>query len=290
MTSGIAGFLELLDLEAIETNIFRGAAHLPEARNRVFGGQVAAQALVAAGRTVDIGRVHSLHSYFLRPGDPTIPILYQVDRSRDGRSFATRRVVAIQHGEPIFNFACSFHHDEPGLEHEDPMPIVPSPEELPALNAVLPAIRAPGTALGYLDDNGVDLRFVTVPPWEEVERAEDRVQLWLRTSQPLADEPLLHAAIATFISDLTLVGTILRRHALSLWHLAGRSYFSASLDHSMWFHRPFRVDEWLLYDQRSPAAHGARGLSIGSLYSQQGHLVATIAQEGLIRVNEAERR
>jgi acyl-CoA thioesterase-2 len=285
MTGGIAGFLRLLDLEAIETNIFRGA-RLPEERERVFGGQVAAQALVAAGRTVDAGRVHSLHAYFLRPGDPEVPILYEVDRSRDGRSFTTRRVVAIQHGRPIFNLACSFHTDEVGLEHEDPMPLVPSPEELPPLTDVIPADRPVGSALGYLDTNGVDLRFVSGPPWQDDTKIEPRVQLWMRAREPLADEPLLHAAIATFTSDLTLVGTILRRHGLSLWRTA---YFGASLDHCMWFHRPFRVDEWLLYDQASPAAYGARGLSIGSLYSRDGHLVATVAQEGLVRINEGER-
>lgn len=210
-----------------------------------------------------------------------MPILYQVDRSRDGRSFASRRVVAIQHGEPIFNLACSFHTDETGLEHGDPMPQVPSPEELPPLTSEIPDDRPIGSALAYLDANGVDLRFVSGRPWEEGGRPEPRVQLWLRAREPLADEPIVHAAIATFASDLTLVGTILRRHGLSLWRL---KYFGASLDHCMWFHRPFRVDEWLLYDQASPAAYGARGLSIGSLYDQEGHLVATIAQEGLIRI------
>ncbi len=283
MTGGIAGFLELLDLETIETNIFRGP-RLAAERERVFGGQVAAQALVAAGRTVENGRVHSLHAYFLRPGDPAAPILYEVDRSRDGRSFTTRRVVAIQHGRPIFNFACSFHTDEPGLEHEDPMPTVPSPDELPPLLEVIPDDRPEGSAIGYLEANGVDLRFVSGPPWENDTRPQPRVQLWLRAREPLADEPILHASIATFVSDLTLVGTILRRHGLSLWRI---SYFGASLDHSMWFHRPFRVDEWLLYDQASPAAYGARGLSIGSLYDQAGHLVATVAQEGLVRINDA---
>jgi acyl-CoA thioesterase II len=280
MTGGIAGFLQLLDLENIETNIFRGA-RLTTERRRVFGGQVAAQALVAAGRTIDRGRVHSLHAYFLRPGDPEIPILYQVDRSRDGASFLSRRVVAIQHGQPIFNLACSFHTDEPGLEHEDPMPQVPSPEELPPLTDVIPDDQPAGSALAYLDANGVDLRFVAGLPWEQNLRPEPRVQLWLRAREPLADEPIVHAAIATFASDLTLVGTIARRHGLSLWHL---NYFGASLDHCMWFHRPFRVDEWLLYDQSSPAAYGARGLSIGSLYDQAGHLVATVAQEGLVRI------
>jgi acyl-CoA thioesterase II len=280
VTSGIAGFLKLLDLEVIESNIFRGA-RLTEERQRVFGGQVAAQALVAAGRTVEEGRVHSLHAYFLRPGDPEVPILYEVDRSRDGSSFISRRVVAIQHGKPIFNLACSFHRDEPGLEHEDAMPDVAAPEDLPPLDEAAPVDRPAGSALGYLDANGVDLRFVAGPPWKHDQQPEERVQLWFRARERLSDDPLVHAAIATFASDLTLVGTILRRHGLSLWRL---NYFGASLDHSMWFHRPFRVDEWLLYDQSSPAAFGARGLSIGALYSQEGHRVATIAQEGLVRI------
>jgi len=280
VAKGIAGFLELLELEPIEVNIFRGA-RLEGARRRVFGGQVAAQALVAAGRTVERGRVHSLHAYFLRPGDPEAPILYEVDRIHDGRSFTTRRVVAIQHGRAIFNLACSFHADEPGLEHQDTMPEVPGPDELPA-GLDVPPDREVGAPLAYVDENGLDIRYVNGPPWQP-RPAGEHERLWLRTREPLSDDPLLHSAIVTFVSDLTLVGTILRRHGISAW---GRDFFAASLDHCMWFHRPFRVDEWLFYDQTSPAAYGARGLSRGSLFTLDGTLVASVAQEGVLRLGE----
>jgi acyl-CoA thioesterase-2 len=279
VSKGIGEFLDLLDLEPIEVNIFRGR-HLPGNRDRVFGGQVAAQALVAASRTVEVGRVHSLHAYFLRPGDPDTPILYDVDRIRDGRSFTTRRVVAIQHGAAIFNLACSFHVEELGLEHGAPMPEVPGPDELAPARAV-PPDRPVGAPLKYLDDHGLEIRFVDGPPWERPTLPRGREQLWLRAREPLGDEPIVHVAIATFASDLTLISTILQQHAISPWTT---DHFAASLDHCMWFHRPFRADEWLFYDQTSPAAHGALGLSLGSLYDQQGTLVASVAQEGLVRL------
>jgi len=279
VAEGIAALLALLDLETIEVNIFRGTS--PDARRqRVFGGQVAAQALVAAGRTVEQGRVHSLHSYFLRPGDPTLPILYEVDRIRDGRSFTTRRVVAIQHGRAIFNLQCSFHLEEQGLEHQDEMPAAPGPDELPELADLLaPDDEAPRG--NFRHPKGLDIRFVSEPPWERSDADQRREQLWLRTDSPVADDPLLHAAIATFASDLTLVDTILQRHGITPW---SDSIVGASLDHCMWFHRPFRADEWLLYDQHSPTAHGARGLAHGALYTEDGRLVASIVQEGLVRL------
>ena len=281
MPDGIAELLGLLDLETIEVNIFRGTSP-DERRQRVFGGQVAAQALVAAGRTVDHGRVHSLHSYFLRPGDPTVPILYEVDRIRDGRSFTTRRVVAIQRGQAIFNLHCSFHVEEEGIEHEQPPPAVAGPEGLPGL---LEAHRADGAGgpdvpLGFLRPHGLELRFLSQPPWERSETGHERVQLWVRSEGPLPDDPLLHAAVATFASDLTLVDSIVQRHGVTPW---AEEFLGASLDHCMWFHRPFRADEWLLYDQHSPTAHGARGLALGCLYSVEGHLVVSVAQEGLVR-------
>jgi acyl-CoA thioesterase-2 len=280
--AGIGDFLDLLDIEQIEVNVFRGP-RLVGNRDRVFGGQVAAQALVAAGRTVDEGAVHSLHAYFLRPGDPAAPILYNVDRIRDGRSFTTRRVVAIQHGQAIFNLACSFHIEETGLDHQTEIPAVPGPDEI-ALFGAPPADRPVGAPLKYLDENGIDIRFLGGPPWSRTdERARDREQLWIRAREPLPDDPTLHAAIATFASDLTLVGTILARHGISPWRTP---YFGASLDHCMWFHRPFRADGWLFYDQASPTAYGGRGLSLGSLFEQNGRLVATVAQEGLVRVGE----
>ena len=279
MTNGIGGFLELLELEQIEVNIFRGS-RLEGNRTRVFGGHVAAQALVAGCRTVEKGRVHSLHAYFLRPGDPEVPILYEVDRIRDGRSFTTRRVVAIQHGRPIFNLACSFHDDEEGLEHQDEMPDVPGPEHLRTLE--IPPDPAVGAPLTYVDQAGLEIRYVNGAPWEEGRGPNDHEQLWIRSRAPLPDDPILHTAIATFASDLTLVGTILRRHGISAW---GRNFFAASLDHCMWFHRTFRLDDWLFYDQTSPAAFGARGLSQGKMFTMDGTLVASIAQEGLLRLN-----
>jgi acyl-CoA thioesterase-2 len=280
VTNGIAGFLALLELEQIEVNIFRGSRVETE-RTRVFGGQVAAQALVAAARTVEHGRVHSLHAYFLRPGDPEVPILYEVDRIRDGRSFTTRRVVAIQHGRAIFNLACSFHEDEVGLEHQDEMPDVPDPESL-SNSVPIPPDPAVGAPLTYVADNGLEIRYVNGAPWESDRGPDDHEQLWMRTTTSFGDNPVLHTAIATFASDLTLVGTILRRHGISAW---GRTFFAASLDHCMWFHRPFRVDEWLFYDQSSPAAFGARGLSQGRMFTRDGTLVASVAQEGLLRLD-----
>jgi len=272
--TGIAALLELLDLEPIEVNIFR-AGTLEELTLRVFGGQVAAQALVAAGRTVGRGTVHSLHAYFLRPGDPRTPILYEVDRIRDGRSFTTRRVVAIQHGEAIFNLQASFHTSEEGIDHAAEMPSAPAPESLPTLaeraGAATPAV--------FVAAHGLDVRFVGELPWQRSAPAS-RQQLWLRTEAPIADDPLLHAAVATFASDLTLVDTILERHGYSPWDPA---FIGASLDHCMWFHRPFRADEWLFYDQTSPSASAGRGLATGSLFARDGRLVASVVQEGLVR-------
>jgi acyl-CoA thioesterase-2 len=283
MANGIGVLLDNLELEAIEENIFRGH-HYDASLPRVFGGQVAAQAMVAASRTVDLGRIHSLHSYFLRPGDSSIPILYTVDRIRDGRSFATRRVVAIQHGEAIFNLACSFHVEEEGLDHSKAMPDVPGPDELPAPGEVT-AEWPPGSPLKFLEDHGLDVRFVAGPPWARNSVPQAREQVWMRTREPLGDDPTVHLAIVTFASDLTLVSTILQRHGISAWK---SGYFSASLDHCMWFHRPIRADEWFLYDQQSPAAHGALGLTLGSLYDERGLLLASVAQEGLAR-KRAER-
>ena len=276
METGIARLLDVLDLEPIEVNIFRGGS-LDETPQRVFGGQVAAQALVAAGRTVACGAVHSLHSYFLRPGDPHAPILYEVDRIRDGRSFTTRRVVAIQHGEAIFNLQCSFHRAEDGLVHEDPMPPAPGPASIPTLGERVAG--AADTPSIFTSAHGLDIRFIDELPWRRGEPRE-REHLWLRAGQPIGDDPLVHAAVVTFASDLTLVDTILQRHGYSPWD---ESFLGASLDHCMWFHRPFRADGWLFYDQTSPTASGARGLAQGALYSERGERVATMTQEGLVR-------
>jgi acyl-CoA thioesterase-2 len=271
----------LLDLEAIEVNVFRGRSP-DERRQRVFGGQVAGQALVAAARTVDPDRqVHSLHAYFLRPGDPNIPILYDVDRIRDGQSFTTRRVVAIQHGRAIFNLQASFHVVEPGLEHELPMPLgVPDPDSLPDFRVRMEPYKE---RLGdwYGQPRPIDSRYVDLMPVERHGPQGDRQRVWLRADGTLPDDPVLHACVVTYASDMTLLDTTLLPHGIS-WH--DDQVQMASLDHAMWFHRPFRVDEWMLYDQSTPSTSGARGLAYGSIFTHDGDLAVSVVQEGLIRV------
>ncbi len=279
MSRALSELLDLLDLEELEVNIFRGVSPKEE-RQRVFGGQVAGQALVAASRTVSEGQVHSLHSYFLRPGDPKIPILYEVDRIRDGRSFTTRRVVAIQHGHAIFNLDASFHKPERGLEYHAPIPDVPPPEDLPTFKERLRP---------YLKDLG---------PWAERERPIDvrlcdpvdthpstwrdqTAAAWIRAVGRLPDDPMLQACVLTYASDMTLLDCTVRPHGL-VW-APDRSLMMASLDHAMWFHRFFRADEWLLYVQNTPASAGARGFATGQFFTREGVLVASVAQEGLIR-------
>lgn len=269
----------LLDLEKIEENIFRSSGDHVHAHGRVFGGQVAAQSLVAAGRTVERGGVHSLHSYFLRPGDPAVPILFEVDRIRDGRSFTTRRVVAVQHGEAIFNLHCSFQVTEHGLEHQDEMPAVPGPDGLPVSFAR--GFPRPGSVT--VGAWGVEVRFVEVADEPESGPTRARRQVWLRPLDSLPDDPLVHAAVIAYESDLTILSAVLLPHAGRLGPDRG---FTASLDHCMWFHRPIRADEWLLYDQHSPAASGARGLALGALFTAEGVLGVSVAQEGLIRLAE----
>jgi acyl-CoA thioesterase-2 len=279
MATALEDLLVILDLEAIEVNIFRGVSPV-ENRQRVFGGQVAGQALVAATRTVDRGAVHSLHAYYLRPGDPDAPILYTVDRIRDGKSFTTRRVVAIQHGEAIFNLQASFHAEEPGLEYRVTMPEVPDPETLPDFHTRLAPYKE---MLGdwYDRPRAIDTRYVYDPP--EMRRGpQPPVQrVWLRADGELPDEPLLHACVLTYASDMTLLDTTLLPHGIT-WN--DNRVQMASLDHAMWFHRPFRADEWLLYDQSTPSTAGARGLAMGSIFNREGVLVASVVQEGLIRV------
>jgi acyl-CoA thioesterase-2 len=274
--------VDLLDLEPIEVNIFRGIQP-DEDRQRVFGGQVAGQALVAAARTVDEpGRlIHSLHSYFLRPGDPQVPILYEVDRIRDGRSFTTRRVVAIQHGRAIFNLAASFHEFEPGLDHHgEPPPDVPPPDSLPTFHERMAPYR---DKLGDLLDRPrpIDMRHVPPDPILEPGVASAGQNVWLRANDRLPDDPLLHACIVTYASDLSLLDTTLRPHGTSS---LTQNIMMASLDHAMWFHRPFRADEWLLYAQRAVSNSGARGLAAGGIYTADGRLAVSVMQEGLIRV------
>jgi acyl-CoA thioesterase-2 len=276
------GLLSILDLEELEVNVFRGRSP-QEPRQRVFGGQVAGQALVAAGRTVDRGIAHSLHAYFLRPGDVAVPILYQVDRIRDGRTFTTRRVVAIQHGQAIFHLSASFQPEEPGPEHQIPMPEAPAPESLlpfeeqigPLLGRVPDAIRQWMTRERPIDVRPVEF----VNPFHPVPRPP-RQLVWIRANGRLPDPQLLHQCVVAYASDLTLLDTATLPHAIA-WNDPG--YRMASLDHAMWFHRPFRADEWLLYAQVSPAAHGARGFAMGHLFAHDGTLVASVAQEGLMR-------
>ncbi len=279
MSDSLDFLVNLLDLEPIEVNIFRGTQP-DEERQRVFGGQVASQALMAAGCTVESGRVHSLHSYFLRPGDPTVPILYEVDRIRDGRSFTTRRVSAIQHGRAIFTLACSFHAEEKGIEHQFVMPDVPDPESLPTLPERLVDWREE-LADWFERPHPIDQRFIGDLPWKATEGREPIQRLWIRADGELPDDPLLHSCVATYASDMSLFDTILAPHSIR-WD--DPNFMGASLDHCMWFHRPFRADEWLLYDTDSPNAHGARGLARGFLYNQAGELVVSMVQEGLTRV------
>jgi acyl-CoA thioesterase-2 len=270
--------VDLLNLESIEVNIFRGVSPNEE-RQRVFGGQVAAQSLMAAGRTVETGRPHSLHAYFLRPGDPSVPILYDVDRIRDGRSFTTRRVVAIQHGRAIFHLSASFHVDEPGLTHQFPMPDVPDPEGLDSMETRLEPYRE-ALSDWFAKPHPIDQRHIGPLPFSRKASKEPIQRLWIRADGTLPDDPLLHACIATYASDMSLFDTMLAPHAIS-WD--DTDFMGASLDHCMWFHRPFRADEWLLYDMDSPTAYGARGLARGFLFTRSGELAVSLVQEGLMR-------
>ena len=280
MTEALDFLLDLLDLEDIEVNIFRGK-HPEEERQRTFGGQVAAQALMAAGRTVDHGRVHSLHSYFLRPGDPTTPILYEVDRIRDGKSFTTRRVVAIQHGRAIYNMQASFHTDESSLEHQMPMPLAPAPTSIPPLSERIK------NEYGSIDDwfkraHPIDQRFVGELPWSPLRAKEPRQQIWIKADGVLpAGDQLLHDCVVTYASDMSLFDAILAPHSIR-WD--DGTFMGASIDHCMWFHHPVKADEWLLYDMESPIAHGGRGVAHGFLFNEAGELKVSMVQEGLTRI------
>ncbi len=273
--------VELLDLEPIEVNVFRGVS--PDVkRQRVFGGQVAGQALVAAARTVEPPfAVHSLHAYFLRPGDPEVPILYEVDRIRDGSTFLTRRVVAVQHGKAIFHLQASFHIPEESFEHQFPMPTdVPAPEDVADFKTRW-ADFAEMMGEEYHRDRPIDTRNCDWWPGQRKEVLPPRQRVWLRADGVLPDDPVLHACIVTYASDMTVLDTATLPHALGAME---EKLFMASLDHAMWFHRPFRADEWLLYDQDSPTAAGARGLSRGLMYTRDGQLVVSVVQEGLLRI------
>lgn len=289
MNTQLQDLVTVLDLETLEDNLFRGVSRDLGGRS-VFGGQVIGQALVAAGRTVTEASVHSLHAYFLRPGDMEAPIVYEVDRVRDGRSFTTRRVQAIQHGQPILSMIASFQRDEEGLEHEVPMPPVPMPEQLPALESLQDDwLRREAERRGGLPQRlsaafakGLPIQFKPVVPWNpfEPDVREPAQQIWFRASDALPDDPMLHRCVLAYASDFNLLATAMLPH--------GKSWFSpdmivASIDHALWFHRPLRVDDWLLYSMDAPSAQSARGLSRGLIYDRHGRLVASVAQESLMR-------
>ena len=283
MPNAIDLLLSILDLEPLEHNVFRGSS--PDTGwQRVFGGQVIGQALVAAARTVEGRIAHSLHAYFMRPGEPRVPILYEVERLRDGKSFTTRRVTAIQHGQAIFSMEASFQVEEAGLEHQIKMPDVPRPEDLPseADIARLYLKGAPQSVRRYWErERLIEIRPVDLRHFLSREALEPTQYVWVKTTGPLPDDPEIHRCVLAYASDMTLLDTALYPH--------GRIVFdpdlqAASLDHALWFHRPFRADEWLLYAEDSPSASGGRGFNRGNLFSRDGRLVASVAQEGLIRV------
>ncbi len=284
MGSALDDLINLLELEQLEVNLFRGVSP-EENRQRVFGGQVAAQSFIAAGRTVPESRpVHSLHGYFLRGGDTDAPIIYEVDRIRDGKSFTTRRVVAIQHGKAIFNLAVSFQVVEDGPDHQDPMPLdVPDPESLASYEERLASLDhdlGDGFTEWLMQERPIQSRPIDDPRWAGREARPPDSDVWIRSNGALPDDPLLHTCIVIYASDLTLLDTASLPHAVN--YVDG-SFMVASLDHAMWFHRPFRADDWLLYHQHSPSASGARGLAEGQIFTRDGRLAVTVIQEGLMR-------
>lgn len=281
----LSDLLKLLELEQLEINLFRGESH-DIGSQRVFGGQVLGQALVAASKTVENRLVHSLHAYFLRAGDHTRPIVYDVDRSRDGASFSSRRVVAIQHGQQIFHMSASFQVAEEGLAHQAAMPDVPDPDTLMDLPAWLRKVFAtdeqqiPKFALRELP---FEFRFAHPEHFASREPREPKLDIWFKAKDRLPDDETLHRCLLAYASDFYLLSAATRPHGLNPG--SGRVQM-ASIDHAMWFHRPLRVDEWLLYSLDSPSTSGARGLARGNIFNQQGVLVASTAQEGLMRVRE----
>jgi len=280
--------LTILDLEQLELNLFRGTSP-PTHMKRVFGGQVIGQALIAATRTVEGVLPHSLHAYFLLGGDPDVPIVYDVDRIRDGKSFTTRRVVAIQHGRAIFSMSVSFHNDEPGLDFQVAMPDVPHPDALPSeveiRQKILPQL--PEAVRRYYErERPIELRPVDFGRYAGKPQPDNRFNIWMRTTAALPDDPSVHRCALAYASDMTILDTALLPHRRSIFD---RDIMGASLDHALWFHRPFRADQWLLYSQDSPNSHGSRGFGRGLIYAADGTLVASVAQEGLMRERRADK-
>jgi acyl-CoA thioesterase II len=285
MASAVEDLINILDLEPLEVNLFRGRS--PQSRwQRVFGGQVIGQALVAACRTVDDVTVrppHSLHAYFLIGGDPKVPIIYEVDRIRDGRSFTTRSVVAIQHGQAIFSMSVSFHVDEGGMSHQFPMPDVPKPDALPSeaeLKKQLAGLVPDAVRRYYERERPIELRPVEYSRYTGEKLSGDRFHVWVRATGRLPDEPAIHQCVLAYASDMTLLDTALIAHGRTV---LSDDIMAASLDHALWFHRPFRADEWLLYAQDSPNLANSRGFARGLIFASDGTLVASVAQEGLLR-------
>jgi acyl-CoA thioesterase-2 len=280
--AAVQELLDLLDLEQLEVNLFRGRSPAVTWQ-RVFGGQVVGQALVAACRTVEGRPPHSLHAYFLLPGDPKVPIIYEVDRIRDGKSFTTRRVIAIQHGHPIFSMSVSFHADEPGFDHQAKMPDVPKPDRLPGeaeiKQSTLPMM--PDPVRRYFErERPIELRPVEFERYLGKKYEDGRFHVWIRTTGKLPDDPAIHQCVLAYASDMTLLDSALIPHGRTVFE---KEIMAASLDHALWLHRPFRADEWLLYAQDSPNMHGGRGFSRGLIFASDGTLVASVAQEGLVR-------
>lgn len=274
--------IDALTLEPIEVNLFRGLT--PETqrdRPRIFGGQVIAQALAAAYQTVKGRTCHSLQAYFIRPGDPKAPLLFEVERSREGRSFTTRRVIAIQHGEQILNLAASFQVEEPGYEHQFEMTPTPPPQDVPSDAERFARLSSEDQAQhpGPDFEFAIEMRRLDGVNPMNPHKADPRQKIWFRTPGEVGDDPVLHQCLLAYASDMSLLSTCARPHGVS-WF---KGVQMASLDHVIWFHAPARADQWLLYDQDSPWSGGARGFNRGSIYSQEGKLVASVAQEGLIR-------
>ncbi len=285
MASAVQEVLDILDLEPLEVNLFRGRS--PQSRwQRVFGGQVIGQALVAACRTVEDVTArppHSLHAYFLLGGDPKVPIIYEVDRIRDGKSFTTRNVKAIQHGHAIFSMSVSFHLAEPGLTHQVKMPEVPKPDELPSdeelKDRIYPLLPEPVRRY-YERERPIEFRPVEFSRYLGEKSENGRFDIWIRATGRLPDEPAIHQCVLAYASDMMLLDAALIPHGRSVF---SEDIMAASLDHALWFHRPFRADEWLLYAQDSPSLADSRGFSRGLIFALDGTLVASVAQEGLLR-------